>query len=90
MEIEIDWEWFNMYGIDNRKTNKFHYENIYDASQWHILQLFPIRLCSTIPSDEEVADKQDSAMQGVNDNRLLSIESRTRPLTRLEFIINKL
>ena len=29
MEIEIDWEWFDKYGIDNRNTNKFQYENIY-------------------------------------------------------------
>ena len=30
MEIEIDREWFDKYGIDNRDTNKFQYGNIYD------------------------------------------------------------
>ena len=28
MEIEIDWEWFNKYGIDNRNRNKFQYGNL--------------------------------------------------------------
>ena len=30
MEIEIDWEWFDKYGIDKR--NRFQYGNIYDVS----------------------------------------------------------
>ena len=29
MEIEIDWEWFDKYGIENRNRNTFQYGNIY-------------------------------------------------------------
>ena len=31
LEIEIDWKWFDKYGIDNRNRNKFQNGNIYGS-----------------------------------------------------------
>jgi len=46
-KIEIDWEWLDKYGIDNRNTNTFQYGNIYAAVTMSIALVNDVSLLMT-------------------------------------------